>query len=263
MNPGGVADELFEEGRSDAGAAVARSGGVHEVGDLALDLVAVVARAGQPPELLAGGGKGIEEVLRGGVVVGEEAGVVVSEGCADGSGERGSVDEARGAESLGVEEAVGEDEAAFGVGVDDLDGLAGHSGEHVAGFEGATVGHVLAGADDGEDAHGGLELSDRAHGTDHGGGTGHVVLHLVHVVGGLDGDAAGVKGDALADEAEDGGVRRRRRWRFKAQDDERGRLGRALRDGGECTHLQLKDLVGGVDLTGEAGNSSQLLVDFF
>ena len=176
---------------------------------------------------------------------------MVAEGYADGSGERGGIDEVRAAEMPWRSEAVGEDEAAFGVGVDDLDGLAGHGGEHVAGFAGATVGHVFAGADDGDDAHGGLELGDGAHGAEHGGGAGHVVLHLVHVVGGLDGDAAGVEGDALADEAEDGAVQRRDGG-LVAQDDERGRLGRALRDGGECAHLQLEDLVGGVDLAGEA-----------
>ena len=55
-----------------------------------------------------------------------------AEGDADCSGECGGVDEMGGAECLGVVEAVGEDETAFGVGVDDLDGLAGHSGNDVA-----------------------------------------------------------------------------------------------------------------------------------
>ena len=166
--------------------------------------------------------------LRRGVVVGEEAGVEQAERDADGAGEGGGVDEVGGAEGFGVVEAVGEDEAAFGVGVDDLDGLAGHGGDDVAGFEGVAVGHVFGGADDADDADGGLELGDGAHGADHGGGAGHVVLHLVHVVGGLDGDAAGVEGDAFADEAEDGRVGGWRRGGLVAHDDERGRLGRSL-----------------------------------
>ena len=49
---------------------------------------------------------------------------------------------------------------------------------------------------------GGLQLRDRAHGADHGRAAGHVVLHLLHAVGGLDGDAAGVEGHALADQAQ-------------------------------------------------------------
>ena len=37
---------------------------------------------------------------------------------------------------------------------------------------------------------------------EHGRAAGHVVLHLLHAVGGLDGDAAGVEGDALADQSQ-------------------------------------------------------------
>jgi len=40
----------------------------------------------------------------------------------------------RGAELFGVVNAVGEDEAAFGVGVQDFDSLAGHGGLNVAGL---------------------------------------------------------------------------------------------------------------------------------
>jgi hypothetical protein len=58
------------------------------------------------------------------------------------------------AKSLGVVQAVGEHEAAFGVGVDDLDRLAGHCGEDVARFVGAAVGHVFRGADDADDLDG-------------------------------------------------------------------------------------------------------------
>ena len=161
-------------------------------------------------------GVDVEEAARGLVVVGEEAGVELAECDADGSGERGGVDEPRGAERLRVVQAVGEHEPALGVGVQNFDGLAGHCGEDVAGLVGAAGGHVLAGADDADDAHGGLEQRDGAHGAKHRGGAGHVVLHLVHVVGGLDGDAAGVEGDAFADEAdarERPGRRRGRRAR--------------------------------------------------
>jgi len=42
------------------------------------------------------------------------------------------------------------------------------------------------------------------HCADHGGGSGHVVLHFLHALGGLDGDASGVEGDAFADEARTG-----------------------------------------------------------
>ena len=45
------------------------------------------------------------------------------------------------------------------------------------------------------------------HGTEHGGGATHVVLHLVHAVGRFDGDAAGVKGQTLADQHDGLGIR--------------------------------------------------------
>jgi len=72
-------------------------------------------------------------------------------------------------EGLGVVQAVGQDEAAFGVGVYDLDGLAGHGGDDVAGLEGLAIGHVLARADNADDADVGLELGDGAHSADHRG----------------------------------------------------------------------------------------------
>ncbi len=255
VDPGderGFAYEFFEEHGRGGGSGVATAAGVHDVGDLGFDLVAVVVGAGHAPEFFAGEGEGVGELLGGCVVVGEEAGVDEAERDADGSGEGGGVDEVGGAEGLGVVEAVGEDEAAFSVGVHDLDGLAGHGGDDVAGFEGAAVGHVLAGADDAEDADVGLELGDGSHGSDHGGGTGHVVLHLVHVVGGLDGDSSGVEGDAFADEAQDGGASGGRGCGLVAHDDEGGWFGGALGDGGEGSHFELEDFVDGVDVALEA-----------
>ena len=251
VDPRRIAYELFQEHRGCRSATVAGASGVHDVGDLGFDLVAVVVGAGHSPEFFAGEGEGVGELLGGCVVVGEEAGVDEAERYADGSGEGGGVDEVGGTEGLRVVEAVGEDEAAFGVGVHDFDGLAGHGGDDVAGFEGAAVGHVLAGADDAEDADVGLELGDGSHGSDHGGGTGHVVLHLVHVIRGLDGDSSGVEGDAFADEAEDGAVGRGVGG-LVAHDDEGGRFGGALGYGGEGSHLELEDFVDGVDLALEA-----------
>ena len=55
---------------------------------------------GQSPEFLAGDGEGVGEVLVGIVVVGEDAGVDLTERDGDGSGERGGVDEVGGAELL-------------------------------------------------------------------------------------------------------------------------------------------------------------------
>ena len=58
------------------------------------------------------------------VVVGEQPACDVAERDDAGAGERGDVDHGRGLEALGVGERVAQDQPAFGVGVEDLDGLA-------------------------------------------------------------------------------------------------------------------------------------------
>ena len=125
-----------------------------------------------------------------------------------------------------------------------------HRRLHVAGLLRRAGGHIFRRADDGDHAHLGLEQRDGAHGADHRRAAGHVVLHLLHVVAGLDGDAAGVEGDALADQAEHRAFGHA--FGLIAQHDQRGRLGGALRDAPECAHLQLVQLLGGVDLPAEA-----------
>ena len=72
------------------------------------------------------------------------------------------------------------------------------------GFCALPEGMFSRGADDADDADVGLEQRDGAHGADHGRAAGHVVLHLLHAVGRLDGDAAGIEGDSLADQPEHG-----------------------------------------------------------
>ncbi len=245
-------DELLEEHGGSDGAAVAAVAGVLNVGDGTFDLVAVVIGAGKAPELFAGSAGGSEKAVSGEVIVGKEAGVELAEGDADGTGERSRVDQVGGAELLSVVEAISENEAAFGIGVENFDRFAGHSGKDVSGFVGAGVGHIFRRANDAKDAHGGFKVRDGLHGTEHCGRTGHVVLHFVHVVGGLDGDAAGVEGDAFANEAEDGSVGRRWEFGFVTEDDEGGRFGGALGNGSEGTHAEFVKLVGGVDLAGEA-----------
>ena len=59
-----------------------------------------------------------------------------------------------------------------------------------------------------------------------------------------------VEGDALADQAENRAFGHA--FGLVAQHDQRGRLRRALRDAPERAHLQLVQLVGGVDLAVEA-----------
>ena len=71
------------------------------------------------------------------------------------------------------------------------------------GLKRAPARHVLGHRDDAETANRRAQRATaRPWRTDHGRAARHVVLHLVHVVGRLDRDAAGVERDALADETE-------------------------------------------------------------
>ena len=64
----------------------------------------------------------VDQLARQRVVVGEHAGVVHPERDDNGAGQRGHVDDHLGLEAPRVVQRVAEDQAAFGVGVEDLDG---------------------------------------------------------------------------------------------------------------------------------------------
>ena len=69
----------------------------------------------------------------------------------NGAGQRGHVDDDRGLEAPRVVERIAQDEAAFGVGVEDLDGETGGAGDDVARLDGAAVRHVFAGGHEADD----------------------------------------------------------------------------------------------------------------
>src|ERR1035441_4746710 len=249
VDPGGVFGKFFQEHGGGDGAALAAAG-VYDIGDVGLDTFFVFFVEGKTPHFFArlfvGAGEAVEHI----VVAGKDSGVDVAEGHDDGAGQGGGVYQMRAAQLAGVAEAVGQDQASFGVGVDDLDGLAGHGDLHVSRLLRFAGGHVFGGTNDGGNFHFGLEQGDGAHGADHGGGSGHVVLHFLHAVGGLDGDAAGVEGDTFADQAEVNvfcgalGV--------VTQHDQGGRFVGSLGHSPEGAHLELSDFVAIMDFALQA-----------
>ena len=116
--------------------------------------------------------------------------------------------------------------------------------------------HVLAGRDQADDVELRLQLGDGAQRAEHAGGAAHVELHLVHLGAGLERDAAGVEGDALADQHH----RRLALGRaVVAQHDEARRLVRALRHREERAHAELLDLLAVEHLDLEAERLAELL----
>src|SRR3546814_4523942 len=68
---------------------------------------------------------------------------------------------------------------ALGVGVADLDGLAGHAGDHVGRAVGVAVDRVLDRRYHHDEVDRQLHLHRRDKGADDGGAAAHVVLHLL------------------------------------------------------------------------------------
>src|SRR6202167_4758311 len=240
MDPWGVFCEFFYEPGAGDGAAAFAGAGVADVGDIAFDHFLVFVVDGHGPHFFADRFGAFEKLIEIFARSAEGADVDVGERDLDGVGLGGGADQMGGAEFAGVEDAVGQDHAAFRVGIDDFDGFAGHGDLDVAGFLSAAAGHVFRGGDHGDHRDCGLEVGDGAHGAEHGGAAAHVVLHFFHVVGGFDGDAAGVEGDGFADEAEDWSVGAGVFGRV-TDDDYAGRFDAALRDTDKGSHFQLGD----------------------
>ena len=203
MGPGRAVGEALQEQGGGDGAAGAAVAGVLHIGDRAVDVALVEGRDRHPPSVLTDLGTSGEEVVRQFVGVREHPGVFETEGHNHGARQGRQIEhEFRLEPFLGIPEAVGEDETALGVGVDNLHRLPRERHDHIARTLGRAIRHVLDKADDADHIDLGLAAGKRMHEADHGGGTAHVPLHLLHAVGRLDRDAAGVEGHALADEGD-------------------------------------------------------------
>ena len=136
--------------------------------------------------------------------------VPLAEGDPDRPGEGGDVDQDRGLEPVhGVRQRVGEDQAALGIGVEHFGRPAAVVRDDVTGADGVAADRVLGGGHHPVTRTGQPQPAQRRHHRHHHGAPGHVALHRRHALAGLDGDAAGVEGDALADQDPCGARRRR------------------------------------------------------
>ncbi len=201
VRPRGVSREVLEEQRSGDRAAgdvgVARL--VGDVGDIGVQARAVGLDERHPPRSLAAGFPRGHQRLPERVVGAVERGMGPAQAQGRRSGERGDVDEHVG---LGggpdPRHRVGEHHAPLGIGVGHLDARAVVGAHDVPGPVGGRTDGVLREWQHPDHPVGQLELRGGQHGGQHGGGPGHVGLHPDHRVAGLDRDATGVEGDALA-----------------------------------------------------------------
>jgi hypothetical protein len=120
------------------------------------------------------------------VVAAHDAGNLVTQRHHARAGERCDVDDRVGAFLARQGERVGEDQPAFGVGVQHLDRLAVADLEHVAGSDRVAARHVLDERDVGEHTRLHAEVAQDRHRRDHCGRTRHVGLHRLHARGGLE-----------------------------------------------------------------------------
>ncbi len=168
-----------------------------------------------------------------------QAGGLVAQGDHAGTGQGGDIDQRRRFEALRVGQRIAQDQAAFGVGVAHFNGFARHRGDHV----GRAVGVAIDGVFNGRHHHHevqrqlGLDRSDE--GADDVGATAHVVLHFLDAALGLQVDATGIEGDALADQHVGLGVAAI----VPLQHDQARAVGRATGHGQQRAHAQRFHLV--------------------
>ena len=96
---------------------------------------------------------GLQHAVAHGVVVGEKPHVQVAQRDYDGAGQGGGIHQVRAALMARVGERVGQDQTAFGIGIDDFDRLAGHRGHDVARPLGAAARHVFHAGNEGRHRH--------------------------------------------------------------------------------------------------------------
>ena len=210
---------------------------VGHVGKRRLQLLLIVLLERHAPGGVEASLARIDEGLGERIVCTEEARVHGTECNHAGAGECGDVHHGRRLELLvDIGEGIAEDETAFGIGVENLDGLARHRLHDIAGSGGRATGHVFGRGDHADHIALEAHLRDGMHHPQYGGGARHVVLHFVHLGRWLERNATGVEGDALAHQHQGcilGGAT------VVLEHDELWRLNRALGHGQQRVHAEL------------------------
>ena len=199
MGPGGVfGNEFLQEESGRYGTRIAP--GVLQVGEFVLEGVGVFLFERHAPELFAAGFAAVDDLQGKVVVVAEKSGYRIAEGTDHGSGEGGKVHNVGSPDEARFGKSVGEDQAAFGVGVVHHDGLAVFRLEDIAGQNRFVADGVFGQAAHGTHLDGEFQGGNGLDGGQRGGCSAHVADHLGHGLGGFEAESAGVEGKALSDD---------------------------------------------------------------
>src|SRR5436190_248413 len=231
-------------------------GAVPDVGHLTLDLVAVLVGEWHGPHAIARRRSGLADDSDERVRLAEQTTEMLAQADRDRAGQGCHVDHALCAFALGVGDPVDQDEPALGIRVDHLDGLPAHRREHISGLGRTATGEILGARRHADHVHLETELPDGGECRDDRGRAGHVGFHVVHVVGGLDRDPAGIEGDALPHQTK---VVPGAASSAVTHDDEAGWLVAALCDRQEATHPESATTIRVQDLDADSGFFRELL----
>ena len=171
---------------------------VGHVGEVGLELFLVIVPKRHGPGAVPGFVSRRDQFARKAFIVGVKPAGHMSECDHAGAGECGDVHDGCGLKAFRVGQRVAKYQPAFGIGVEDLDGLPREARHHIAGFGCRAAGHILTGRYHADDVGAKFHLRDGAQRAQYAGGAAHVELHLVHFRRRLERNASGVKGDALA-----------------------------------------------------------------
>ncbi len=214
MDPGRVPGKFLDEHGAHDGPSAFAGADVLNVGDAALDHLAVFVIQGKGPHFFAGHSGAGQELVREHLIGTKNSDVDVGERDYNRAGKRRGVDKVRAAKLFRIRDGVRQDQAALGVRVDHFNRLPGHRDLDVPGFLRPAAGHVLTGRHNGNHFARRLKPCNRPHRAEHGGAAAHVVLHLLHIIGGLNRNSAGIKCDRFADQAKNRSSRLQFLWRI-------------------------------------------------
>ena len=177
-----------------------------DIGDFGLQHPAVTVPQRQPPDRIMHRTSGLHDLFGQSIVLGVKRRQIGTECNAGRAGQRGILQDQFRLVLIGQCECIGQDQAAFGIGIADFDTQTLAACQHVTGPEGRTRNGIFHRRNQHAQPHGQIGRHDHRRGSQRGGRTAHVLFHQQHRRIGFDVEATGIKGHALADQGDFGMV---------------------------------------------------------